>query len=485
MPSVLAVFLALQAEDFSLIMALCAVAGVIAAHLSFNLFDDYFDYIRKRSDYRIELKHEGFRARVSKCTYLTSGAATVGELLAVCIITLLLALGIGILIFSYRGMPVLYIAVMAAALSFFYSAPPLSLSYHGLGELVIGIVFGPLNMAGTYYAACGQMDWEILFVAVPVGLLVMNIVYVHSILDFIPDKKAGNLFAARFLKFAETKKERTKEIYMATYNRLSAYAGKKLESLAFEDITKAWLTGFDTFLQKTSPSKNARNIHLRNIRAVFNEAIDDEITTFYPFRRFKIKNAATPKRSLSVEQLRTLFAFPVEEHARKYLDMFKLIFFLCGINIIDLCNLKGITDGRVEYYRAKTSRLYSIKVEPEAFEIMERYKGKRYLLDILDRYNDYRDYAKRLNDNLQLIGEVRLDKHGKKVHKPMFPHLTTYWARHSWATIAAELDIPKETIAAALGHGGNTVTDIYIDFDRRKIDEANRRVMDWVLYGKK
>lgn len=199
MPSVLAVFLALQAEDFSLIMALCAVAGVIAAHLSFNLFDDYFDYIRKRSDYRVELKHEGFRARVSKCTYLTSGAATVGELLAVCIITLLLALGIGILIFAYRGMPVLYIAVMAAALSFFYSAPPLRLSYHGLGELVIGIVFGPLNMAGTYYAACGQMDWEILFVAVPVGLLVMNIVYVHSILDFIPDKKAGKMTMAVLL----------------------------------------------------------------------------------------------------------------------------------------------------------------------------------------------------------------------------------------------------------------------------------------------
>lgn len=68
---------------------------------------------------------------------------------------------------------------------------------------------------------------------------------------------------------------------------------------------------------------------------------------------------------------------------------------------------------------------------------------------------------------------------------PLFPELTTYWARHSWATIAASLDIPKETIAAALGHGGNTVTDIYIDFDAKKIDEANRRVIDWVLYGKK
>ena len=60
-----------------------------------------------------------------------------------------------------------------------------------------------------------------------------------------------------------------------------------------------------------------------------------------------------------------------------------------------------------------------------------------------------------------------------------------YWARHSWATIAAELDIPKETIAAALGHSSNTVTDIYINFDRAKIDRANRQVLDYVLYNKK
>jgi integrase len=74
---------------------------------------------------------------------------------------------------------------------------------------------------------------------------------------------------------------------------------------------------------------------------------------------------------------------------------------------------------------------------------------------------------------------------GKKIFKPLFPELTTYWARHTWATIAASLDIPKETIAAALGHGGNTVTDIYIDFDQRKVDDANRRVIDYVLYDKR
>lgn len=292
-------------------------------------------------------------------------------------------------------------------------------------------------------------------------------------------------FKARFLAFARSKKESTKEIYMHTYSRLAAYLGEALETLAFEDITKEWLTGFDTFMQRTSPSKNARNIHLRNIRAVFNEAIDDGVTTAYPFRRFKIRPVATPKRSLRVEQLRRLFTFPVEEHAVKYLDMFKLMFFLCGINVIDLCHLDGIRDGRIEYYRSKTGRLYSVKVEPEAREIMEKYRGKKFLLDILDRYGSHKDYMRRFNENLKRIGDVkRSGRGGKKVFDPAFPGITTYWARHSWATIAASLDIPKETIAAALGHGGNTVTDIYIDFDQRKVDEANRRVMDWVLYGK-
>lgn len=295
----------------------------------------------------------------------------------------------------------------------------------------------------------------------------------------------GTLFAARFLRFASVKKKSTKEIYMGTYRRMRDYMGDRLNGMAFEDVTKEWLIGFDTFLQRTSPSKNARNIHLRNIRAVFNEAIDDEITSFYPFRRFKIRPVATAKRSLAAEQLRALFNAPTQEHVTKYLDMFKLIFFLIGINAIDLCNLKEVRDGRIEYHRSKTNRLYSVKVEPEAMEIIRKYPGKGHLLDILDRYANHKDYVKRMNWNLKHVGTVSVGKQGKKTYEPLFPSITSYWARHSWATVAASLDIPKETIAAALGHGGNTVTDIYIDFDRRKVDEANRRVIDYVLYGKK
>lgn len=296
----------------------------------------------------------------------------------------------------------------------------------------------------------------------------------------------NQLFAFRLKRFASRKKESTKAIYLHTYSRMKAYA-EDFEQLTFEDITREWLISFESYLAKTAPSKNARNIHLRNIRAVFNDAIDDEITTAYPFRRFKIRPVPTAKRSLTVEQLRTLFNYPaVEDYAQKHLDMFKLMFFFIGINTIDFFNLKEITnEGRIEYRRSKTGRLYSIKVEPEAMEIINRYRGNEFLLNIHDTYSKHQDYSKHINKALQRIGETTVGKRGAKTFKPLFPNLTTYWARHTWATLAAELEIPKETIAAALGHGGNTVTDIYIDFDRKKVDIANRKVLDWVLYGKR
>lgn len=286
-------------------------------------------------------------------------------------------------------------------------------------------------------------------------------------------------------RYPRGKSAGTRSIYEQTARRIRAFDGG-CDRLCFDDIDFEWLTRFEEFLARTQ-SKNARNVHLRNIRAVFNYAIDEEVTTCYPFRRFKIRPVPTRKRSLSLERVRQLWSYPVEEWQCRHRDMWFLSFFLCGINMVDLCRLTQITaEGRVEYTRAKTHRLYSIRVEPEALAIIERYRGCTHLLNILDVYGDYRDYLKRCNRSLQQIGTVeRHGRGGRKSITPAFEGLTTYWARHTWATIAASLDIPRDTIAHALGHGCNTVTDIYIDFDQRKVDEANRRVIDWVLYGKR
>lgn len=308
----------------------------------------------------------------------------------------------------------------------------------------------------------------------------------------LPDteEEAPLRFIERYRAYTQTiSRPNTLSTYDCTYRKIAEFTDP--ETLTFEQMNHAWLKDFDNFMQRQGMKPNARAIYLRNIRTLFNDAIDRELLplNLYPFRRFKMPKEATPKRSLTIEQLRQFRDYECEESQRQYRDIFMLIFYLGGINIIDLCHLKEVRNGYIEYRRAKTGRLYKIKVEPEALEIIERYRGKDYLLNILDRYQDYRNYQHRLNKNLSEIGPVEIvkDKAGKlrkKQKTALFPGLSTYWARHTWATIAAELEIPKETIAATLGHGGNEVTDIYIRFDQKKIDRAIRRVID-AVNGKK
>ena len=299
------------------------------------------------------------------------------------------------------------------------------------------------------------------------------------------ERKAHALLPAIY-NYAYLREGNTRACYLHTYDRVLSFAGSEASSLIFEDVTRSWLENFEKFLSRTSPSKNARNIHFRNIRAVFNLAIDDGITTHYPFRTFKIRPVKTAKRSMTVEALRTFINADVDEWQREYRDLFVLSFFLIGINPKDLMELSEIVDGRIEFNRSKTRRFYSIKVEPEALEIITRYAGTRHLIDPLDRYVKYKDYLSRWNKALKTIGtHYDVGLRGARTYHPIFPTLSCYWARHTWATIAASLDIPKETIAHGLGHGNETVTDIYIDFNMEKVDEANRRVIDWVLYGKR
>lgn len=303
-----------------------------------------------------------------------------------------------------------------------------------------------------------------------------------------PDEKLN--WEKFYEKYVESKRNRS-------YRESCGYTLKKMREfcedfseLKFDDITLKWLKDFDEALIESGASQNTRNIHFKNIRTCLNRAIDDELTNNYPFRRFKIKAEETRKRNLPVEELRRLFDYDVEEYQEYYLDYFKLIFYLIGINTIDLYGLKEVTrDGYIEYRRAKTHKLYKIKVEPEAMEIIERHRAKNGngLLDITDRWKSHRDFQKYCNIALKKIGKTeRKGRGGKKEIIPEWPELSTYWARHSWATIAADIDVPDAVISCALGHSTvNPTTGIYIDRNKKKVDEANRRVIDWVLYGKR
>ena len=306
-------------------------------------------------------------------------------------------------------------------------------------------------------------------------------------LDGNPTKETGQgSFARCFKDFTERKQGRTRQLYETTWKRICEFCGYA-ERLAFEDVDISWLREFDAHMAQRSPAANARSIHLRNIRAVFNYAIDEEATDLYPFRKFKIHSQPTMKRSLTADDIHTIATMPLLPWQEEYRDLFMLTFYLIGINIVDLFKLthENVHNGRIVYTRSKTKKLYSIKIEPEAQEILERHKGKEHLLDTADRYKTHTDFTSRFNKALKTFGTWEIDTtHKQKVsYKPHWDFLSSYWARHSWATIAYnDCDIPVDIISQALGHSiGNKVTMVYINTDSKKVDEANRRVIDCVL----
>lgn len=254
------------------------------------------------------------------------------------------------------------------------------------------------------------------------------------ILKSIKNESTCKTFVSYIDEFIATKsKENTIVLYKATKNKILAYD----PTCTFETMTRKWLESFNKWLKDTGIKTNSISIHLRNIRAVFNHAIDNEETELYPFRKFTIEREETRKRSLKPEQLITLRDFNGEQYQKEYQDIFMLMFYLIGINAIDLFNLKQIVDGRIEYKREKTGKLYSIKVEPEAIEILNRYKGNKFLLNTLE-VNDYnyRKYMAAMNRGLQKLGKFeRKGLGGKKIRDILFPGITSYWAKHHTISI--------------------------------------------------
>lgn len=201
MPAITALVLGLGIDGFNFIAAVIAVVGVVFAHLGMNLADDYFDYIQVPQESRDKLVRMGIRARTSKCPYLKDGSATVKQLRNAMIIFLLIAAVCGAVVTFFNfSTQLLWVVGITLILGIFYSAPPLKLSYRGLGELIIGIIFGPLLMVGISLAGCGHIDPTIAMISVPVGLLVINILFTHSFLDMEADKAAGKMTLARLLK---------------------------------------------------------------------------------------------------------------------------------------------------------------------------------------------------------------------------------------------------------------------------------------------
>ena len=279
-------------------------------------------------------------------------------------------------------------------------------------------------------------------------------------------------------------KDGTKEIYRATLKKVVNYAG---ENTKIESIDLKWIYGFESYLAKTQ-GVNGRAIFLRSLKAVCKYAEKMHLIQNCPFDGFQIKQEPTRKRCVPISDFVKFMNYETSEENSRCRDYFMLSFYLIGINVVDLLTARKdqIVDGRLEYVRSKTHKLYSIKIEPEAMELIEKHSGKNYLLDALDTCVHYKSFARKINEGCQSIGplvEVNDEIFGnpRKIIQPIIPGISTYYSRHSWATFASYIGIPIDIISQALGHNiGNPTTWIYIKQDKDQVDKANRKVIDYV-----
>lgn len=268
------------------------------------------------------------------------------------------------------------------------------------------------------------------------------------------------------------------QLFKGTQNMLIKYLGSGPINL--ESMTPRWLRDLEMQMRIAGHKSNYIGIHMRNIRTAVNKAIIDKAITRdeYPFAGYKIpREKQTERRNLPVDQFRGIANATIEDPLTAWArDMFMLSFYLIGINMKDLFYAKhgDIEGDRLYYVRSKGGREHSIKVFEEAKEIIQRHQGQEYLLNTLEKYSDYGTASKRINYKLKDIAEDC--KIGRQV--------STYYARHSWATIARnEANIPRGVIAEALAHGiggSDDMTGVYIQQDLTPVDWANRKVIDLV-----
>lgn len=322
-------------------------------------------------------------------------------------------------------------------------------------------------------------------------------------------------FARDYIKAKKENKKNVARIYTSV-NCLEDYAKeRKLSVLYIDELTSNFLSGFEKFLRKeriiTRKNQLGKLVTTKNkpisdgsiagymtdIRTLFNEALgvyNDEENGIvkihhYPFKKYHLpKLLPTKKRNLQGSEILKI----IESKDEKFLssrdilakDVFIISFCLAGMNCIDLFNLESqeYNNGRFTYNRAKTenrradSALISIKIEPELMPYIQKYKdttGKK-VFDFHARYVNSRGFVSMIDKSLKNVANVL------EIDVP----LTTYYARHSWATIARnKCHISKSDVDECLNHvvPENKMADVYIEKDWSFIDNANRTVLDYVF----
>lgn len=266
---------------------------------------------------------------------------------------------------------------------------------------------------------------------------------------------------------------RTGETYQCALNSFMRF--RNGEEIILDEMNQETIEAYEAYLKKERLSLNTISFYMRILRAVYNRAVEKELTTQrFPFRHVYTGIEKTIKRAIPqpiIRQIKDkeLLAGSSVDYAR---DMFLFSFYTRGMSFVDMAYLKkkDLHNGILTYRRKKTGQQLSIKWEQCMQEIIEKYPPNptEYLLPIItstdeDERLQYRNSLTLVNRKLKILSVFVRSPHP----------LSMYVARHSWASIAKSKNIPLSIISEGMGHDSETTTQIYLaSLDTTIIDRA-------------
>ncbi len=273
----------------------------------------------------------------------------------------------------------------------------------------------------------------------------------------------------------------------ASIKRFVKFYRNRDEDFPLEEIDYNWLKKYELWYYSHNTAENSVNglaVYMRGIRAIINKAKKSKLLSYdhVPFYYYKIKTRKTSKRVIPKKDLEKLKqATPNNGWQKRSIDYFFASYFMWGISFIDLAYLKweDISQNRITYVRRKTNKEYSFGVIKPLQIILDKYRlvsgNNDYIFGILDtemseaqKYRSAKNALKRYNKALKALSE----------QEGISPPITSYWARHTFATTLKRAGIPVAQIKEMLGHEKESTTQTYLDkFDESALDEINAAII--------
>jgi len=277
------------------------------------------------------------------------------------------------------------------------------------------------------------------------------------------------------VKLKHDGKLRTSETYRYAFNSFFRYRNN--EDVMLDAFNRELMESYDAYLQAKGLVANSRSFHMRILRAVYNRAREQGLTeaACNPFSHVYTGVDKTTKRAVGIDTIKQIKDLDLTtDRASDYArDMFMLSFYMRGMSFIDLAYLKksDVANGFVVYRRRKTGQQLTVRWTKEMQEILIKYPDNEteYLFPVITSYRSspryqYRNRHYAVNKNLKSVAQ--------KIGLQM--PLTTYVARHSWASIAKSKGISISVISEGLGHDNEQTTQIYLaSLDTSAVDKAN------------